>query len=343
MSYILDALKKSEKERNRGKVPDLLTDQALMLPKRKRSRVLLSLVVTALLLNAVMLLAWFQPWKAEDGSSVKEHVGTEPTEPAGSVARKMPLHAPVTSQDSPPPVEIAGKSEDEATEVPAEHDVQEAQETSIEPPSFQKEAIDIENIPVEKKAIADPEQEADELVSHALGESVPAREISEPADEEVGETTALAGRKEMSEMIRPASDSSHHEEEAVSSERSSMEQVAVGRGEEDKYEVSSNRPIRVKVLSEEQANPQTLEERVALRNRKVYRVNELPRSMKKLLPDMNRIAHIYNEDPASRKFIVQGRVVREGDALKDELFLNEITSDGVILTYRGDRYHIKLF
>ncbi|MBM4128656.1 MAG: hypothetical protein FJ243_00895 [Nitrospira sp.] len=58
MSYILDALKKSERERKRGSVPEVLTIQDVMTPQpRKRSRWLYLLVV-ALLLNAALLTVW---------------------------------------------------------------------------------------------------------------------------------------------------------------------------------------------------------------------------------------------------------------------------------------------
>jgi general secretion pathway protein B len=64
MSYILDALKKSEKERHRGAAPDVLTvHEADAVPKR-RSR-LPYLLIAVLLLNAGMLGWWLGPWHAK--------------------------------------------------------------------------------------------------------------------------------------------------------------------------------------------------------------------------------------------------------------------------------------
>ena len=65
MSYILDALKKSEKEKNRGTVPDILTVQEPIAYDRKKRNILLSLIALALLVNAAVLIWWltFSPGK----------------------------------------------------------------------------------------------------------------------------------------------------------------------------------------------------------------------------------------------------------------------------------------
>jgi general secretion pathway protein B len=67
MSYILDALKKSEKERNRGTIPDVLTVQEPISYGRKKRNILLSLIAVALLVNAAILIWWlaFSPGKKE--------------------------------------------------------------------------------------------------------------------------------------------------------------------------------------------------------------------------------------------------------------------------------------
>jgi general secretion pathway protein B len=56
MSYILDALKKSEKERQRGTVPDILTIQEPISQKPKRRPILLYFLLAAILLNTGLLV-----------------------------------------------------------------------------------------------------------------------------------------------------------------------------------------------------------------------------------------------------------------------------------------------
>ncbi len=58
MSYILDALKKSEKERQRGRVPDLMAAQDVMGEGPKRRTFWPYLIVGALILNAGLLVYW---------------------------------------------------------------------------------------------------------------------------------------------------------------------------------------------------------------------------------------------------------------------------------------------
>jgi hypothetical protein len=55
MSYILDALKKSEKEHQQGTVPDLMTVQDVMVQEPTKRPLLPYLLLVALLLNAALL------------------------------------------------------------------------------------------------------------------------------------------------------------------------------------------------------------------------------------------------------------------------------------------------
>jgi|MudIll2142460700_1097286.scaffolds.fasta_scaffold14298_2 general secretion pathway protein B len=65
MSYILDALKKSERERKHGAVPDVLTVQESMQQTRSRRTLWPVIIVTALFLNIALLMWWFAPWKTD--------------------------------------------------------------------------------------------------------------------------------------------------------------------------------------------------------------------------------------------------------------------------------------
>ena len=80
MSYILDALKKSERERKRGTVPNVLTMQEGLQPPVKKRSLLPVFVITALFLNTALLLWWFAPWKADSHrtAAVKPPVHTQP-------------------------------------------------------------------------------------------------------------------------------------------------------------------------------------------------------------------------------------------------------------------------
>jgi general secretion pathway protein B len=65
MSYILDALKKADKERKRGTVPNLSTDQDPPIQKPKKRSLLFYILIVALLINAGVFFFWLNPWKTK--------------------------------------------------------------------------------------------------------------------------------------------------------------------------------------------------------------------------------------------------------------------------------------
>ncbi|MDH4233252.1 MAG: general secretion pathway protein GspB [Nitrospirota bacterium] len=79
MSYILDALKKSEKERQRGSVPDVLTLQDSIAQEPKKRLLWPYLLIVALLLHAgliVWLLGIWQPKTNKISSPASEQIGS---------------------------------------------------------------------------------------------------------------------------------------------------------------------------------------------------------------------------------------------------------------------------
>lgn len=76
MSYILDALKKSEKERKRGTVPDVLTIQETIPRETKKRSFWHYLIAATLLLNAIVLILWFGPWDSKKKKVVVQSPNT---------------------------------------------------------------------------------------------------------------------------------------------------------------------------------------------------------------------------------------------------------------------------
>jgi general secretion pathway protein B len=71
VSYILDALKKSEKKRMQGVVPDVLTTQETAYRESRTRRLWPYLIIAALLVN-VFVLVWIAPWKSKKPVAVVE-------------------------------------------------------------------------------------------------------------------------------------------------------------------------------------------------------------------------------------------------------------------------------
>ena len=63
-----------------------------------------------------------------------------------------------------------------------------------------------------------------------------------------------------------------------------------------------------------------------------------PPELQKQLRELAFTAHIYSINPASRFIRVSGHTLHEGDPLAAELQLLQITRDGLVLGYHGEKY-----
>lgn len=109
MSYILDALKKSDQQRQLGSTPTLLTAQAT-LPAPGRPKYLLNSVLAAVLICAGIAVGWLRPWQMSQPAPAVEPVASMPAPPAKSTEmiakpRHDPLMSNPTSTAQPEPLE----------------------------------------------------------------------------------------------------------------------------------------------------------------------------------------------------------------------------------------------
>jgi len=72
---------------------------------------------------------------------------------------------------------------------------------------------------------------------------------------------------------------------------------------------------------------------------KVMALNDLPPAIRREIPGIAVMFHAYSSDPAERRVMINGNMAKEGEALADGLGLQQITPDGVILVYKGYRFH----
>ena len=101
MSYILEALKKSDQQRQRGATPTLQVAQLTVAAPKRRLFVYYGLLAIVLLVTGIMI-GWLRPWQPEQPSPAPALPGTEP------IAAPAPLTAPPempskTTQEFPPP------------------------------------------------------------------------------------------------------------------------------------------------------------------------------------------------------------------------------------------------
>ncbi|MDQ6982251.1 MAG: general secretion pathway protein GspB [Mariprofundus sp.] len=78
-------------------------------------------------------------------------------------------------------------------------------------------------------------------------------------------------------------------------------------------------------------------------NAAISSLSDLPVSVQRSLPAINIEGHIYDDHPARRMVIINGNIRREKQAIGNGLRLEEITPDGVILSYQGNVFHMGVF
>ena len=107
MSYILDALKKSEKQRQRGTVPDLLTVQDTLAQEPKKRPLWPYLLIVALLLNTCILILWLGPWQSKKPSIVVQSSGGQHRSNTLESVHEVSDVRPTVMDSSPDPAKTA--------------------------------------------------------------------------------------------------------------------------------------------------------------------------------------------------------------------------------------------
>ena len=98
MSYILDALRKSEQQRQLGAAPGLLTVH--LTPEATQPAFLMYGLIAATLMAAGVAIGWWRPWQQTQGFSAAEIVTAETRE---SRPRPLPEPLPVLPEITPKP------------------------------------------------------------------------------------------------------------------------------------------------------------------------------------------------------------------------------------------------
>jgi general secretion pathway protein B len=261
MSYILDALKKSEKERQNRTVPDPLEihDYITHEPK-KRIPAWAYVLSVAAIISIGLLLYWGSPWQSKK------------TENTGIVSdeKSVALNTPASPSPDQP-----------------KNDTQ-------------------------KAVIAEKEKE-------------PESKYTDTA--KAAQTLRNSGKNETLQAAAQSMEKTK-EKSAQSGESAKSHATAVN---DPQYMVQA-----APVVSGQRAESQT----PAADTNKIYAISELPLSLQQSLPAFTISAFLYSDDPGARMVRVNGKMMREGDALAEGLKLNEIRQNELIFGYQ--QYRVRL-
>ena len=71
---------------------------------------------------------------------------------------------------------------------------------------------------------------------------------------------------------------------------------------------------------------------------RVMTMGELPLSIRHELPSMQISVHLYSTNPKNSFVNINNQMLQEGEALAPGIRLEQITPDGMILSYKGYRF-----
>jgi general secretion pathway protein B len=82
---------------------------------------------------------------------------------------------------------------------------------------------------------------------------------------------------------------------------------------------------------------------VAVEQKEPPQLHELPLNVRNQIPDLSFSMFVYSKDPSSRLVGYGGHAVREGQELAPGLKIEQIAPNGAILNFRGQRFMKKVF
>ncbi len=299
MSYILDALKKSERQRPPGPVPDLFTVHG---PQPPTPRVPTRAIVTAVLLvvaATATLGAWF-------GTADRDEDAAQPPAAASIPLRAEAPAAPV----APRPVAAVGV---------------EAGPASAPAPVPARKPFD--NRP---KSPAPPAriprgEDASTVVPVAIPEAPPRiTPLPSPAAPDPGSMVAVP-MPALPATITPAPavlpPPPGLKAPSIAVPASGMQSAGIPAAPP----VSPPEPVPV-VPPPEQSPPA---------DGRVLELSELPASVRAELPKLLVSGHVWSEEPSLRLMSVDDRLLHEGGEAAPGLKLQEITSSGAVFVFKG--------
>ncbi len=77
--------------------------------------------------------------------------------------------------------------------------------------------------------------------------------------------------------------------------------------------------------------------------RKIVSIGDLPPSVRQDLPDITIAGHFYSPKQSSRVVVINGKMAHEGQAITGGLRLEQVTPDGVIMSFQGYRFRRGVF
>lgn len=359
MSYILEAIKKSEQEREQGNVPHLYSVHSFNDANEEENNFpwpRFIIAVLFILLASAGLFAWFMVSHVHNEEKVASNQPVQVERQNTGTFRQMPSTKEINKLDTVKPVKLAEVSESVRL-VPPELKSNTAVNNKV--------PVKISTVPVRediKKVIG--KEDTDGLDVAAVKGAMPEQlKQAKPGNKQtsidnVREENILANKQGHKEMLvdKPAIGREKQKDTAKATiQTQALQPPATAKKintvavKTDKVDTKDARGAAVdKSVAKKPVAKKPIVKKLAAKKWVVKKemavphLVDLPESVKRSIPNLKYSGHVYSSLPSHRKVIINGSDIREGDLIADNLLLDEITADGVILQYNEHRFRIDL-
>jgi hypothetical protein len=383
MSYILDALKKSEEARGQGMTRGLFDVPVRSSLPQKRSRRWPDLIAFILFLNVSLFVFWLHPWRGggnmdtsggrftvrsfpetrprATGATQPAHL-TQAVEKQGNAqsqpevalnlpASEGPKAAPLIPggerEGEPNTSENAGQSANpvESSEIadvsPTVNGTQSIRETARD------QVVETEVPPKDSSTMQGPKTEPVpthpapvKLPSATLGASkTTSAAVRKPVSPKLPQSRADAGTKQGLETVKPETDVKNPSETVVKNPaavknlaETAVKNPAAVKNPSARFEQSlqpgagSGIVADLQCLSKPAARPEP-------------KWRELAPQVRDAIPNISISMLVYSRKPEERRININGVKRKEGQEVSSGLKVEEITPDGAIFSYMGQRFY----
>ncbi len=318
MSYILEALRKSEQERQRGKVPDLNSFKEESGPVVPRNRILPWAIGAVAVVNLAVILFVWAPWKPSAPG-----VATIPADTAQPVA---------IAQISPPPSPVQPAVPVPQPQQPAMQQPV-AQQTSQQVPAQQpvqgypQQVGQMQMAP--QPAMQPAQQQPMMPLAPQYAQQQPGYAGQGYGQPAYPQQQAVQGGYPPPQYRQPPPQYQGYQQvqtpnvtivaPPVQDQTTTVSPAQSGEGEQYIEPYSPDFPAS----AEPGRSPN-----VAY----MPQLEELPPYERQAIPDMTFSSHMYSSMPRFRSIIINGKRLKEGEYLNDTLQVREITDKGVIMS-----------
>lgn len=318
MSYILEALRKSQKDREIGQVPTLAT-QSLFMDQGSGGNswglVAVGLAVLAVAIALYAALRGGAEVMSPAGTSVTASTQTPgPVQIPAPVAAPAPVTSPVSAA-SPPPSARTPVGTSTPPMIDSAPGTGSALTATPSPPARVKAGAATPPMPATGQA-AFPTS-APEVHAGTAPPAPPAARLPANADAELAKAP-VDEPDEAPATINDRPPVAANPTDAIPEDlrqdiQSFKEQIKGGEGGRGGKRARNEKPVP----------PQE---------------RRLPREVEERLPSFLLTVHIYDPEPAKRFVVIDGRKMRQGDSSRSGILVEEILPDGVALSFEGHKF-----